>query len=154
MDREGFSGHDGRTTIFDYWTVGTLCRAAKKKLTEEEQSLALIYNKVLNIARKEKAVSEGLFYDLMYVNQRYHRQYMFLRKAKSSQLLVVANFDDLPATVDVFIPAHALQFLELREKEYSATDLLGGDTTKLTLKADQKVRVEVPANHALILKLK
>ena len=154
MDCEGFSGHDGRTTIFDYWTVGTLCRAAKKKLTEEEQSLALIYNKVLNIARKEKAISGGLFYDLMYVNQQYHRQYMFLRKAKSSQLLVVANFDDLPATVDVFIPAHALQFLELREKEYSATDLLGGDTTKLTLKADQKVRVEVPANHALILKLK
>jgi hypothetical protein len=31
---------------------------------------------------------------------------------------------------------------------------LGGDTMKLTLKADQKVRVEVPANHALILKLK
>ena len=108
----------------------------------------------MNIARKEKAISGGLFYDLMYVNQQYHRQYMFLRKAKSSQLLVVANFDDLPATVDVFIPAHALQFLELREKEYSATDLLGGDTTKLTLKADQKVRVKVPANHALILKLK
>ena len=25
-DSEGFSGYDGRTTIFDYWSVGTLRR--------------------------------------------------------------------------------------------------------------------------------
>ena len=37
MDCEGFSGRDGRTTIFDYWSVDTLCRAAKKELTPEEQ---------------------------------------------------------------------------------------------------------------------
>ena len=33
MDKEGFSGHDGRTTIFDYWSVDTLVRAATRKLT-------------------------------------------------------------------------------------------------------------------------
>ena len=154
MDQEGFSGHDGRTTIFDYWTVGTLYRADKKQLTAEEQALAAIYNKVLGIARKEKAVSEGLFYDLMYMNGQYHRQYMFLRKLGNSLLLVVANFDDADAQVDVVIPAHAFEFLELRQKAYNATDLLNGTSTVLDLKADSSVRIAVAARSAVVYKLK
>ena len=154
MDQEGFSGRDGRTTIFDYWSVDTLTRAAKKQLTADEQSLYDIYKKVLTIARKEKAVAEGLCYDLMYVNQQYHRQYMFMRKAKGSVLLVVANFDDTEAAVDVFIPAHAFDFMQLRQKPYAATDLLSGSTTELTLKADATVSIVVPARHAVIYKLK
>ena len=154
MDQEGFSGHDGRTTIFDYWSVDTLTRAAKKQLTDEEQALYDTYKKVLTIARKEKAVGEGLNYDLMYVNQQYHRQYMFLRKSKSSTLLVVANFDDADAAVNVCIPAHAFDYLQLRQKTYAATDLLSGSTTELTLKADAAVGVVVPARNAVIYKLK
>ena len=154
MDQEGFSGQDGRTTIFDYWSVGTLVRAAQHQLTAEEQQLADTYQKVLNIARKEKAVCEGQMYDLMYVNRSYHRQYMFIRKSKSSQLLVVANFDDAPATVDVQIPAHAFEFLGLREKTYTATDLLSGQTTSLSLKADQSITITVPSRYAVVYKLK
>ena len=154
MDQEGFSGHDGRTTIFDYWTVGTLYRADKKQLTAEEQALASIYNKVLGIARKEKAVCEGQFYDLMYVNGQCHRQYMFLRKSGNSQLLVVANFDDADAQVDVVIPAHAFEFLELRQKAYNATDLLNDTSTVLDLKANSSVRIEVAARSAVVYKLK
>ena len=154
MDREGFSGNDGRTTIFDYWSIGTLCRAAKKQLTADEQQLADIYNKVLNIARKEKAVSEGASFDLMYVNQQYHRQYMFLRKSKANLLLVVANFDDQVATVDVCIPRHAFEYLGLREKRYAATDLLSGSTTSLELKADGTVPVIIPERGAVAFKLK
>ena len=154
MDQEGFSGHDGRTTIFDYWSVDTLTRAAKKQLTDEEQALYDTYKKVLTIARKEKAVGEGLTYDLMYVNQQYHRQYMFLRKSKSSTLLVVANFDDADAAVNVCLPAHAFDYLQLRQKTYASTDLLSGSTTSLTLKADAAVGVVVPARNAVIYKLK
>ena len=154
MDCEGFSGHDGRTTIFDYWSVDTLTRAANKQLTADEQQLADTYKKVLGIARKEKVVSEGLSYDLMYVNQQYHRQYMFLRKSKTGLLLVVANFDNTPAAVDVFLPAHAIEFLEIREKTYTATDLLGGSTTQLDVKADKAVSLVVPACGAVIYKLK
>ena len=154
MDREGFSGHDGRTTIFDYWSVDTLTRAAKKQLTADEQQLADIYNKVLNIARKEKAVTEGVSYDLMYVNPDCHRQYMFLRRAKSSLLLVVANFDDAPAAVDVRIPAHAFEFLKLKEKSLESTDLLNGQRTTLSLKADGQIHVDVPARGAVVYKMK
>ena len=155
MEQEGFSGHDGRTTIFDYWSVGTLCRAAAKKLTAEEKQLADTYKKVLTIARKEKAVVEGAFYDLMYVNPDCHRQYMFLRRAsKTSQLLVVANFDDNDAAVSVRIPRHAFEFLTMSEGTYAATDLLNGGTQELALNASEAARIQVAARSAVVLKLK
>ncbi len=155
MEQEGFSGHDGRTTIFDYWSVGTLCRAAAKQLTAEEKQLADTYKKVLTIARKEKAVVEGAFYDLMYVNPDCYRQYMFLRRAsKTSQLLVVANFDDNDATVSVRIPQHAFEFLNMSEGTYTATDLLNGGTQELALSQSEAARIQVAARSAVVLKLK
>ena len=45
MDTEGFSGRDGRTTIFDYWSVDSIRRWRNngkfddKLLTEEEKKL-------------------------------------------------------------------------------------------------------------------
>lgn len=154
MDKEGFSGLDGRTTIFDYWAVDTLCRAAAKQLTEEEMRLCALYERVLNTARTEKAVSDGLTYDLMYVNRNCPRQYMFLRKSRGSQLLVVANFDGTPAEVDVHIPQHAFDFLGLKQRTYAATELLGGVTESLTLSAAEPTRVAVPAYGAVVYKLK
>ena len=155
MDKEGFSGNDGRTTIFDYWSVDTMVRALGHKLTKDQKALSLIYNKVLNIARKEKAVVEGVAFDLMYVNGDYHRQYAFLRKAGSEVLLVVANFDDLPATMDVTIPAHAFDYLKLKErKSVTAIDLLSGKEIKRTLTRDCYVSVDLEPLGAVVLKFK
>ena len=71
---------------------------------------------MLNIARTEKAVSEGVMFDLMYANPHLQRQYAFLRKAGRETLLVVANFDESPVTASVVIPAHAFDFLKLRQR--------------------------------------
>ena len=155
MDQEGFSGHDGRTTIFDYWNIDTLTRAASRKLTKDEKALATIYNKVLTIARTEKAVTNGVSFDLMYVNGDYHRQYAFLRKAGSEVLLVVVNFDDLPSTMDVTIPAHAFDYLKLKErKNVTAVDLLTGKEIKRQLYRDCYVSVDLEPLGAVILKFK
>ena len=155
MDQEGFSGHDGRTTIFDYWNIDTLTRAATRKLTKDEKALATIYNKVLTIARTEKAVTNGVSFDLMYVNGDYHRQYAFLRKAGSEVLLVVVNFDDLPSTMDVTIPAHAFDYLKLKErKNVTAVDLLTGKEIKRQLYRDCYVSVDLEPLGAVILKFK
>ena len=154
MDKEGFSGNDGRTTIFDYWSVGTMVRAAARKLTKDEKALKEIYQKVMNIARSEKAVSEGVSFDLMYVNGEYHRQYAFLRKAGGEVLLVVANFDVQPQVMNVTIPAHAFDYLSIKEKNAQATDLLTGEKLKLALKRDAAVSLELPSLGALILKFK
>ena len=154
MDKEGFSGHDGRTTIFDYWSVDTLVRAASRKLTKEEKALKDIYTKVLTIARTEKAVTDGNAFDLMYVNGACHSQYAFLRKAGTEVLLVVANFEGQAVTTDVTIPAHAFDYLGIKEKNATATDLMTGETMKLKLLRDAAVSLTVPANNAVVMKFK
>jgi len=154
MDKEGFSGVDGRTTIFDYWSVGTLTRAAGRKLRKDEKALRDVYNKILNITRQEKSVREGSSFDLMYVNGQSQRQYAFLRHAADEVLLVVVNFDEIPVVMDVMIPTHAFDFLGLEEKDVSATDLLSDDKVNLSLKRDQAVTVSLPPLGANILKFK
>ena len=154
MDKEGFSGQDGRTTIFDYWSIDTLCRAAAKKLTAEEKALYDIYKKALQMARKEKTVGEGAFFDLMYVNGHLHRQYSFLRKAGSEVLLVVVNFDELPMITTVNIPGHAFDYLMMKEKNAVATDLLSGQKVRLSLKRDGGIPVSLEPLGAVVLKFK
>ena len=141
MDAEGFSGCDGRTTIFDYWS-----------LQPRYNALTQIYNKVLNIARSEKAVSEGLMFDVMYANQQYRQQYAFLRKADKETLFVVANFADVPVTTDITIPSHAFDYLDLLEKAYKAVDLLTGNQTSLVLMRDQQVSIALPPRGAVVYK--
>jgi len=154
MDKEGFSGNDGRTTIFDYWSIDTLVRAAQRKLTAGEKRLHDIYNKVMTIASTERAVTEGVSFDLMYVNGHLHRQYAFLRKAGSEVLLVVTNFDEIERTVDVMLPAHAFDYLKLKEKTAQAVDLLTDAKQKLPLCRDGAVTLTLPSSGALILKFK
>ena len=143
MDKEGFSGCDGRTTIFDYWSF-----------EKHFDPLTLIYNKVLGIARTEKAVAEGQMFDVMYANKQYYRQYAFLRKAGKDILLVVANFDDAPLNMQLTIPDHAFNYLEMMEKAYDAVDLMTGKARKLVLMRDQAIQVALPARGAVVLKVK
>ena len=154
MDKEGFSGQDGRTTIFDYWSIDTLCRAAGKKLKYDEQQLFDIHKKVLQIAGTMKAVSEGVFFDLMYVNGHLQRQYAFLRKAGSEVLLVVANFEAQSVTVTVNIPAHAFDYLNMKERNVVAADLLTGQRVRLSLKRDAAAPLVLEPFSAIVLSFK
>ena len=154
MDKEGFSGHDGRTTIFDYWSIDTLCRAAQKKLTADEQALFDIHKRVLTLARKEKAVTDGLFFDLMYVNGHLQRQYAFLRKADKEMLFVVANFEDCDVEVDVCLPAHAFDYLKMDEKDITATDLLTKEKQSMMLRKDSTIRMQIAGRSAHVWKMK
>ena len=154
MDKEGFSGSDGRTTIFDYWSVDTLVRAGTHELTAAETQLKGMYDKIINIARTEKVVTDGVSFDLMYVNGGCQRQYAFMRKAGNEVLLVVANFDGNHATANITIPTHAFDYLGIKEKNVQATELLSGNKLKLTLKRDDIVTVCVEPQSAAILKFK
>ena len=157
MDKEGFSGVDGRTTIFDYWSIDTLCRAADGTLSDDEQYIYTMHEKVLQIARKEKAI-DGDFYDLMYANPwsdkfDNNRLFAFLRKKDKDILLVVCNFSDHVADIDVNIPAHAMRTLSIAEKAYKAKDLLTGEQQTLQLQENGKVSMTVQAYGARIWKL-
>lgn len=162
MDEEGFSGRDGRTTIFDYWCVDTLRRLSKADLallSDRERKLYETYRRVLRLSNGSEAVREGQFYDLMYANYdracgfNPDRQYAFIRKAEGQMLLVVANFDAAPASFGLRLPAHVFDFLKLRTGLYVGIDLLSGETQTVELKPDAYTMLSVPGCGALVLKV-
>ena len=157
MDDEGFSGRDGRTTIFDYWSLDSLIHeySATASLTPEESRLHELYSKVLKTAATDPAAVSGESFDLMYANSHLHdRQFAFLRKQGSDTLLVVANFDDKPVSADVMVPGHAFDYLGMKELTTRATELLTRKRLTLKLKADAPLLLSVPAWSGLILKFK
>ena len=161
MDAEGFSGRDGRTTIFDYWHVDTLDRLCHGDLlhcTPEQQALYAYYNNIVKLCNSEAALREGTFYDLQYANYvrdngyNADRQYAFLRAAGKEKMLFVANFADQDVHVGVRIPENAFALMGLREGMCSAHDLLSGEMQTLELRKDGAAFVEIPANNAVVLK--
>lgn len=157
MDKEGFSGKDGRTTIFDYWSVDTLCRAEADALNEEERLVFAVHEKTLQIARKERAV-DGDFYDLMYVNPssenfNNEKQFAFLRKKDNELLIVVVNFDDMDVNIQVRIPSHAFEYLAIPEKKYKAKDLLSGDKQDIVLSNDGLVPMSLASRGSRVWKI-
>ena len=161
VDAEGFSGRDGRTTIFDYWHVDTLDRLCHGDLltcTPEQQALYAYYNNIVKLCNSEAALREGTFYDLQYANYvadngyNADRQYAFLRAAGKEKMLIVANFADQDVHVGVRIPENAFAFMGLREGLCSAHDLLSSEMQTLELRKDGAAFVEIPANNAVVLK--
>lgn len=158
MDKEGFSGKDGRTTIFDYWSIDSLCRAASGDLTEEEKMVFDMHVKTMQIARKEKAI-DGSFYDMMYVNPssdcfNADKQYVFCRKQQKDILLVAVNFDDHAVDIKVRIPSHMIEFLQIKEKKYMASDLFSEDKVEMIIKSDDFVSMTIAPYGARVWKLK
>jgi len=167
MDAEGFSGFDGRTTIFDYWGVKSIQawsndgRFDGKKLTKDQQDLQLFYKKLLNITLSEKAITNGSMYDLEFANFENnkfntHEQYAYVRKFEDELLLIVLNFDDKNLETEVHFPLEAFQYLNLKEgQNYSVVNLLD-ESEKfplLTLSTKEAFITYMPAWKGMILKL-
>lgn len=174
-DAEGFSGNDGRTTIFDYWSPESLQKlhalsATKTKsistgknssiLTSDETALFDFYHRVLTLRESEPAFTEGQSYDVMYVNFDQQQgfnpavHYAFLRKSAEQAVLVVCNFSDETAEMGVKIPAHAFDFLSLPEGSVKVVELLSGKSSTMSFYRDGFAQVAVPANGAVALSFK
>ena len=156
MDCEGYSGRDGRTTIFDYWCVDSLRRGFfdRRRLTRPEKSLYSRYERLLGLVNSEVALREGASFDLMYVNpQLAQSQFAFLRKAERQLVLVVANFNRNATTCQVMIPEHAFDFLQLPEKQVVALDLLSDKQTNARLARNAAIDVEVDGYGVAALKM-
>ena len=164
MDEEGFSGRDGRTTIFDYWSIQRLRdwnnggRFDGVRLDPSAQQLRRTYQLLLNAVRSEQVITQGQFYDLMYANAHNprfdsNRQYAFLRKYQNEVLLVVANFDRAEQRVWVNIPVDAFKTLGFEDnRPATVTDLLSGSTAISTLTDAYPYFVQLPAYSGKLLK--
>ena len=166
MEAEGFSGLDGRTTIFDYWSVDTLRRWCNggnfdvKKLNQKERKLRNFYQNVLNIKLKEKAAAESCMYDLTWMNfdnPHYDTSKCFswLRKADNEVLLIIADFGHEAASIRLNIGKHAFDFLQLHEnKLQTVTDLLTGETSVHTFTPTTTFDIMINGYGGAVLKLK
>ena len=157
MDAEGFSGRDGRTTIFDYWSVPTVRRWRNKgrfdgkELTEEELSLLGEYRKVLNL-RRQDIFDRGGFFDLMYVNRHLHRQYVFARHIDGKCAIVVANFSAVEETVAINMPEHFFEHTGIKEKKkLSFVNALDGKKITVSLSSAKPIELTLPASCGAVL---
>jgi hypothetical protein len=147
-EAEGFSGFDGRTTIFDYWKVETLCRlqSSDYRLQIGENDIFDLYRRLLSIANSE-VVADGRFYDLMWLNQRnpqfdsFH-QYAFVRYTDREALFVVANFAGEEREVRVNLTHHLFDAMGCEAfGKVVATDLMTDVAIELNFLADEPVQL-------------
>jgi glycosidase len=168
MDHEGFSGIDGRTSIFDYWSLSTVRAWANNGkfdgagLNEEQKYIRECYKKLLNIALTEKAITKGVMYDLVYFNIENpkfntHEQYAYFRKYEDDLLLIVTNFHDKHLDTEVAIPAEVFSFLNLKNgSKFVCKNLLNESEEEFEteLSTEKAFQCRIPAWSGKIYKLK
>ena len=164
MDMEGFSGIDGRTSIFDYWGVKSLQAWANKgkfdgaKMTDVQRELRDFYQRLLTLVRDDKAIQKGAMYDITYAQGdgfNKQQQFAFLRHVKGETLLVVVNFHDREQRVRVRIPNDAFVYLGLDGKaKATATDLLRGQKQMIDFTPDSCFEVVLEAWKGVVLKIR
>lgn len=150
MYQEGFSGKDGRSTIFDWYTSDKVRKLWRyihgdmKALDRKDVALLERYRSALTQATGNRAVISGSTYDLCYCNLSsdgfcVDRHFAFLRDCGDDTVLVACNFSNVDAEMELSIPEHAFQWLELNETE--------------TLNHNNPIRLKVPAMDATVVKL-
>lgn len=130
MESEGYSGVDGRTTIYDFWSLSSVRRFLQgvdsgdvlKCLSESEGKMLQTYRNLMNMAMVEPAFRRGKSFDLMYVNPRsghfdprYH--FAFLRSDGKKVYLIAANFSQWDATIKINIPHAAFDYFGIASND-------------------------------------
>lgn len=149
MDAEGLSDLNGRTSIFDWWSVASLRRlwneihGCPEGLNEDEKQLLERYREALNFAADNEAITKGNTYDLRYCNLssdgfNEDRHFAFLRHYGSETLLIVCNFSRVPASISISVPSDAFQLLDIAETP--------------RLNSSIPLKVDVPAFDGVVLR--
>ena len=168
MDEEGFSGRDGRTTIFDYWKVASVNdwindhKFDGGKLSDEQKELRSAYAKLLSLVKDDEVINSKGFYDLMWNNREnprfdVNRQYACLRFSDTMCYLVVVNFSDEDVDLRLKIPEHAFEVTNLGTRGYfKGKDLLRGKS-KVQFPSDVAINgglgIKVCAKNGVIIPL-
>lgn len=108
MQAEGFSGLDGRTSIFDVCKVPALEHPDAKILSR--------YRALLKLART-KPFSQGRTFDLCYCQDDpfdRNRHFAWLRSDGTKTFLIISNFEAGERDITVSIPAVALDYLGIK----------------------------------------
>ena len=130
MESEGFSGIDGRTSIYDYWSVSSVRRflqglkekKPEKYLKPEENRFYTIFSEMFKKAISIPASRNGLTYDLEYVNPSSEyfnpeKHFAFLRYYEGELYLSVSCFSENESHLQIIIPKHAFEYFNIEEND-------------------------------------
>jgi glycosidase len=133
----GYSGEDGKTTIYDYFNIPEHQKWMNNgafdggKLTQNQKMLRGFYRKILSLSQQLPAICNGRFYDLMWAIARQNnfdkdKIYAFLRHNAEQVLLIVVNFDkSMKQNAIIKIPDHAFGEIGFQQfGSFIATELL------------------------------
>ena len=108
MQQKGFSGLDGRTSIFDWCKVPALEQPDTEVLDRYKSILALA---------KTPVFAEGETYDLCYCQDgafNPDRQFAWIRAFEGAAKIVISNFSHTPEDITLRIPPEALKHLGIK----------------------------------------
>lgn len=161
---EGFSGDDGRTTMFDYWGVPQHQKWVNNlqydggQLSDEQKQLRQFYGDILTLAANNQAIAQGKYADLTVFNQQKGNfsslVHAFVRYHGEEKLIIVSNFNTKTEGVNIQIPESLAQDLGLKQGyAYVGRDLLRSGA-EIGIDANLTMSFEIPAFSSLILKVK
>lgn len=164
MDKEGFSGLDGRTTIFDYWSVESIRnwrnggKFGVTKLNKEQVELRKFYIKLMQLCNEEEAIRSGQFYDLMYANYENDdfdsaKLFAFTRSTKKELLFIIVNFSDQDLNTTTVLPHEMFDFLQFDSQQVKeAKELLSGKKMSIDKLWPNRLIMNVKAHSSKIIK--
>ena len=132
---EGFSGEDGRTTIFDYWGVPEHQKWLNGGkfdgglLSVDQKALRQFYGDILTFASNSKAITNGNYYDLTNFNLSQgnipNDVHVFARVYNEERLVILSSFGDKAKRVKVKLSDEVVQAFQLNPNEdYIGHDML------------------------------
>jgi glycosidase len=166
---EGFSGEDGRTTMFDYWGVPEYQAWTNGgkfdggKLSDTQKALRGFYADLLKLVNTSDAIKTGAFYDLQYANDKgqsagYNdaKIYSYLRHSGKQKLLFVCNFDlKNNYETSIKIPEHAWQTMGLTGKKDTFTlKEIFHNPAQTTLKIGESLPLSLKPNSVYVFEIK
>ncbi|MBS1951016.1 MAG: alpha-amylase family protein [Bacteroidetes bacterium] len=161
---EGFSGEDGRTTIFDYWGVPAHQawmnggKFNEEKLTDDQKQLRQFYGDMLNFASTDRAIVEGSYFDLTQLNIEKKNMsqlvHAFIRSRDEDNLLIVTNFNISLEKIKLQLSEEAIAAMQLKKEiKYIGRDLLRSGTD-IGFDHNFMTEIELPPHSAFIFKIK
>ena len=165
VDEEGFSGKDGRTTIFDYWKISEYQKWINKGkydgalLSAKQTELYTFYSKLLHARNNFDALRVGDFYDISFANYNsdvnLDKTFAYVRHSAKQKLLIVVNFDrNNGYCLKLKLPEHLFEYIGMpKQATYSSIDYFEGImsicfTGKLAIK--EGIDMEIKPKSALM----
>lgn len=165
-DAEGFGGADGRTTIFDYWSIPSIqaWRNGGKndggQMSASQKELRDFYKKLLNLVNDEPVLSNGIRYELMKENLNntlfnHNRQFTYIRQYRNEIILAAVNFDSIPAKTDIIITPETFRELGIpSDLRIKGKDLLTGKEEESILSSTQPFHTEIAPFSGKLIKFR